>query len=326
MFNMVEIERIDLKDKRILYELDINSRQSYSQIGKKVKLPKTVVYYRINSLEKRGILKNTYTLVNFTKLGFMQYKLYLKFHSINPQKEKEIIDYFINKKKIIWVSSCRGKWDLTLTLISKDIVEFDRIIKEIIDNFGKFILDKDILIVSYSPLYSRNYLLPEEIKLEFLYMNQIENKEIDETDEKILKVLSNNSQISILEIMENLNLTRDLVSYRIKKLEKSGIILCYRSLINLEKIGHHLYKIIFRLQNFSKENEESLINYCKSKKNIVQYIRLVGNWDVEIEVEIENEEKLYTIINDIRNRFDKLIRNYEVLHITEEHKLNFCPL
>ena len=32
--------KIDLKDRKILYQLDINSRQPYSKIGKKVGLPK----------------------------------------------------------------------------------------------------------------------------------------------------------------------------------------------------------------------------------------------------------------------------------------------
>jgi len=318
--------KLDLKDKRILYELDVDSSQSYSQIGKKVKLPKTVVFHRINSLITKGILKNTYSLINFTKLGYTQYKVYLKFQGLNSQKEKEIIDYLIKKKNIMWVTSCRGKWDMTITIISKNIVKFDDILKEIINSYGKFIQDKDILIVSYSPLYSRNYLLPEKEKQEFLYIKNIENLEVDKIEEDILRILANHSRISVLEIMNKLSLSRDIVSYRIKKMEKSEIILSYRSLVDLEKIGYHLYKIIFRLYNSSKEEESSVISYCKSIPNIVQYIRLVGNWDAEIEVEIENEEKLYSIINEIRNKFDKLIKDYEVLHITEEHKLNFYPL
>lgn len=318
--------KLDLKDRRILYELDINSRQSYSQIGRKVKLPKTVVHYRINSLVRDGILKNTYTLINFTKLAFSQYKVYFKFHSVSPKKEKEIVNYLVNKKNVVWVTSCRGKWDISITIIAKDVVEFDKLLKEILNEYGKNIFDKDVLIVSYSPLYSRSYLLPDKQKHEFIYMKNVENLKIDNVDEKILKLLANNSRISILEIMDRLNLTRDLISYRIKKLEKSGIILCYRALIDLEKVGFHLYKIILRLQNFSEKEETELISYCKSIKNIVQYLRLVGNWDAEIEVEIEGEEGLYKLIDDIRNKFDKIIKDYEVLHITEEHKLNFYPL
>ena len=48
--------KIDLKDRKILNQLDINSRQSLSQIGKKVGLPKNVVAYRIKRLEEKKII------------------------------------------------------------------------------------------------------------------------------------------------------------------------------------------------------------------------------------------------------------------------------
>ena len=38
---------LDLKDRKILYELDLNCRQSNAQIGKKVGLSRKVVDYRI---------------------------------------------------------------------------------------------------------------------------------------------------------------------------------------------------------------------------------------------------------------------------------------
>ena len=62
--------------------------------------------------------------------------------------------------------------------------------------------------------------------------------------------------------------------------------------------------------------EAKLISYCQSVPNIVQYIRLVGSWDAEIEVEIEDEDKLYQIIHTIRENFRDMIRQYEVLHQT----------
>jgi Lrp/AsnC family transcriptional regulator, leucine-responsive regulatory protein len=316
------MDKLDIKDRKILAELDINSRQSFQQIGKKVKLPKTVVHYRINSLIQRGIIQSFYSLVNFTKLGFTQYKIYFKFYSNRP--EKEIINFFSNTKNVVWIASCRGNWDLAVTLIAKDIVEFDKILKKAIDKFGKYIIDKDVLVVSYSPMFSKKYL-SDKPKHEFLYMEKIENKQIDEEEAKILNLLSENARIPVLDIMEKLKFTRDLVSYRIKKLEKDNIILGYRSLINLEKIDFHLFKVILRLQDFSEENEKEIVGFCENNKNITQYLRLVGNWDVEIEVETENEESLYKIINELRSK-SNIIKDFEVLHIFENHKLNFFSI
>jgi len=40
---MNNIVKLDLKDRKILYQLDLNPRQSNAEIGKKVRLSKEVV-------------------------------------------------------------------------------------------------------------------------------------------------------------------------------------------------------------------------------------------------------------------------------------------
>ena len=63
------MKKIDLKDRKILYELDLNCRQSNAQIGKKVGLSRKVVEYRIKRMEEEGIItkhqKNYQQLASF---------------------------------------------------------------------------------------------------------------------------------------------------------------------------------------------------------------------------------------------------------------------
>ena len=49
--------KVDIKDKKILYHLEINSRQSFNSIGKKVGLSKVNVAYRVKKLQEKGIIK-----------------------------------------------------------------------------------------------------------------------------------------------------------------------------------------------------------------------------------------------------------------------------
>ena len=55
------MEKLDLKDRKILYHLDIDSRQSFSSIGRKVGLHKDVVANRVNKLVEKGIIRNFFT-------------------------------------------------------------------------------------------------------------------------------------------------------------------------------------------------------------------------------------------------------------------------
>ena len=104
--------KIDLRDKKILYELDINSRQPLSKISKKVGLPKTVVSYRINKLREIGVIKNFYTVIDAFKLGYIAFRFYITFQYMNPKIKQEIINYFKDDKYNWWTISAEGRFDL----------------------------------------------------------------------------------------------------------------------------------------------------------------------------------------------------------------------
>ena len=91
------MEKLDVKDRKILYELDLDSRQSFSQLGKKVGLHKDVVAYRVKKLQEKGIIKIFYTETNGYKLGYSQVKFYFTYQNITPKIKQEIIDYLVKK-------------------------------------------------------------------------------------------------------------------------------------------------------------------------------------------------------------------------------------
>ncbi len=329
--------KLDLKDKKILYELDLNSRATLNEIAKKVGLSKQVVDYRLKNLIKNNIIKQFYTLINFSKLGYTQYKLYLKFQNVNLEKEKDIADYWVNNKNSVWVVSCRGRWDLAVSILAKDINELGEVLSNFINKYGTFVLEKDVLITKISPVFTKAYLIEKKDakkqasgtassgKQKFTYGGKIEEYKLDETDEKILIILSTNARLTILEMMEKLNLTRDVINYRMKKLTKDNIISQYRVLINLDKINHRLYKIILRLHSLTPETEKQLITYVASHPHGMQYLKLIGSWDAELEFEVKDDEQLHEILLEIRDQFSEIIRDYDALLIHQEHKLNYCP-
>jgi DNA-binding Lrp family transcriptional regulator len=317
--------KLDLKDKKILYNLDLNSRATLNEIAKKVKLSKQVVDYRLKNLIKNKIIKQFYTVINFSKLGYTQYKLYLKFQNVNIEKEKEITNYWVQNTNSVWVASSRGRWDLAVSILAKDINDFGEILNNFINRYGIFVLEKDVLITQISPVFTKAYLAEKKEKKKFTFGGKIEHYKLDDIDEKILRILSTNARLTILEMIDKLNLTRDVINYRIKKLTKDNIISQYRILINLDKINHKLYKTILRLHSLTSEEEKQFITYIASHPHGVQYLKLVGSWDVELEFEVKDDEQLHEILLGIRHKFSNIIRNYDTLLIHQEHKLNYFP-
>ena len=69
--------KLDLKDRRILYELDSDSRQPCSKIAKKLGTSTEVVNYRIKRLEEENIITHYLIIVNLSKLKTLQFKICL---------------------------------------------------------------------------------------------------------------------------------------------------------------------------------------------------------------------------------------------------------
>ena len=83
--------KIDLKDRKILYELDLDARQSLTKVGKKVGLKKDVVSYRIKRMQDEGIIKNFWTAINTFKLGYNVFRIYINFQYMSTNIKYEII-------------------------------------------------------------------------------------------------------------------------------------------------------------------------------------------------------------------------------------------
>lgn len=316
--------KLDLKDKKILTLLDEDARLSNSQIAKKVGLSKPAVEYRLKRFEKNNLIFQYYTIIDFTKLGYSQYKIYFKFQDTTLEDEQKIIDYWKNNKNSVWVAQIRGRWDLAVSVIARSNFEFGKNLSEFMNKFSKFILEKDVLLTEYSPIYAREYLT-ETKPSEFIYGVPSNIYELDDTDKKILKELSKNARISIVELAEKIKLSRDIINYRLKKLIKEKIIVQYRCYLNLQKVGVNHYKIIFRTKNLDEQSEKEIKSYVTQHKKSTQFLKLIGSWDLEIEFETENEDELYKILTEIRKRFSNVIRDFDILRITETYKYDYFP-
>jgi DNA-binding Lrp family transcriptional regulator len=69
-------KELDYLDKKILYELDIDSRASASRIARKVKLPKETINYRIKRLINDCWVDSLYTIFNASKFGYSYHKIF----------------------------------------------------------------------------------------------------------------------------------------------------------------------------------------------------------------------------------------------------------
>jgi len=313
--------KLDLKDKKLLYELDKNSRQSNSEIGKKIRLNKNTVNYKIKRLENEGAILGYYTVIDNSKLGYFSFRSYLKFFNTTAEQEEKVINWLIKDDRVSVVSKIETIYDFMFMIWVKNVYEFDEFWKEFKRKFRKYFWNEKVDVFTSVYHFKRRYL-SEENKIEsFEFIGENKIAEHDKFDLKILRLLAKNARMPLIEISKRLKTPPRTVAFRIKRLEKNKVIQAYRVNINLEKIGYEYYKLNMILNDF--ENYNKLLEFSKNHPNIIYFDRTLSELDFEIDVEVKNRQELLKLLKEVKSEFH--VRSVEILSFKEYYKLELLP-
>ena len=316
-----------MKDRKILYQLDLDSRQSFTQIGKKVGLKKDVVAYRVKRMQDEGIIKNFYAVIDAYKLGYTVFRFYLVFQYVTPDIKKKIIDYLVNEKHTWVVASIKGKYDLSVVLWVKDIDHFYAFWEKLLDNFGDYFAEKTFSLYIQSFAYRNSYLLIDEFKPEDREKYEIvgggEIAKIDEIDYQILNEIAVNARMPLIDLAEKLKCSSQMVNYRLNNLMKSGVIQAFRVGVALSQLGLRHFKVDINLKTHTQRKH--IMSYIKYNPNLAFIATSAGVSDLELEFNVENEEKLNQIMEELSQKFPGAIRNYSYFFVQESHKVRCIP-
>ena len=112
----------------------------------------------------------------------------------------------------------------------------------------------------------------------------------------------------------------------VKKLEKTGIIQSYTILPDHVMLGKPRHRVLFKLSNLTSEKEKKLFAYCRMHPNIVHHLRVIGNWDLVLDVEVERGEPFRKIIQEMKYRFSDIIQRVEPTYIYKIDQFRDIPV
>ena len=321
------VQNLDTLDRNILYELDVNSRQSFSQIAKKLKMGRERVAYRVHELEKRGIIREFVTVTSMTRLGCTVYKLYMDLKGISIEKENELLHFLYTHPSVIWIVSAEGMYNLLIGVYAKNIYGLEVFKSELLEKYGRYISTRHTFIGITIEILNRKYLKskPAIHLTESNMAGEYTTEKIDELDTKLLASLAQDSRIKVTDLSQKLHLTPKTVISRIKLLEKKSIIKRYRITMDITKIGLYFFKLCIYTYSLPKKRFRDLLEYARNNPYVVYLIQQVGPWELELEAEVPNVEEFYKIKHDLLEKFPDIIEKTEIIHITKEYKLRYLP-
>ncbi|MBU1704029.1 MAG: Lrp/AsnC family transcriptional regulator, partial [Nanoarchaeota archaeon] len=258
--------------------------------------------------------------------GFISFREYLKLQNTDPQKEAEIIQFLKEQKAVTWLVSIDGEYDIGMWIATISIKEMNNIWKEILDKYVNYIDKRWLTVFTRVSYFPRAYLIEKKQNLEeYVFITEPEDIDLDQKDIELIKLLAPDARISILELAKRLKITPKTVASRIKELEAKKVIIGYRTMFDLEKLGYQYFKLHINLHNTSQERIKNFGGYVKSHPNIIFDNEVLGGDDLEIEIQATSLQHFRDIVDDIKKRFSEIIKNHRYMLFYKEHKFLFFP-
>lgn len=316
--------KIDIKDNKILFALDKDSRIGLPELARQVGLSKEVVFHRLNKLVKKDIILRFHTVSASYRLGLIAFKVYLRLQDISKREYEGIERYLIACDDVFWVASCKGRWDLMFGVWARSIEDFFKIHDAILDRFSKHIQEKELSIGRRTVQYNRRWMYYDQLEpVEFDFGENEPSAKLDEEDHKILNILVDDSRTKIVEMAKKTGISSDMVSYRIRKMEQDRIIRGYKCLFNAKELGYVTCKSFVFFKNINEEKKRAFLEYFKMVPQSINVVTTFAPWDLELMFEVDDFEQFYVIMEDIKERFKDIVKFYESVLITSEPKQVF---
>ena len=317
--------KIDEKDRKIISQIDKNSRATDSQIAKEVGLSKQVVSYRIQNLEKNKILLNYHTILDVATLGLSTNYIFLQLQKINKKQEEELLEKINKLDYIGWLTTSLGRWDVFLSIYSKNIEQYNYFLNELLEICGDYIHEYEQIthISSVQTTYKSG--LKEQ---NFESIEQTSNKDkvqLNKIEKNILIEISQNAKKSIVEISNNLKIPVHTINYHLKKLLKNKIITGFKTKIDVSKLGYSWYSLMIKFDKSTPQRQHEFISYCKKHKQIYYITHTIGIYNSTLDIHVKTPREFREVLFELKEKFSDLIKIYETALLFDEIKINYIP-
>lgn len=118
--------------------------------------------------------------------------------------------------------------------------------------------------------------------------------ELDEKDRGILRLLQANAKITVREIAAHVHLSTTPVHERIRRLEETGVIRQYATLLDHSKVRKGLLAICYvSLKEHNKRSGARFIRTMNELNEVMECYIISGEFDFLLKIAVENMDAYY---------------------------------
>ena len=298
---------------RLLHAYDLDARQSFAALSRKLGPSRDLVRRTIEQLEDTKTIKGYITVVDIGKLGYTGIAVYARLDSADTRKHQKLIEALQRRDDIYWTALLGGRFDILFAIQARSLVHFAEVLSDIQRRFP-FVTNVEFAIRTRAFQFQRSYLRQNSA-------NRIQGGfEASEITEKLTKRELNVLQqliiaprIPVAELAIKAGISRVTVMSIIKRLESRGIIQGYSALISCHAIGYDSFLILVSLRRFDMATRARLRKFAASEPEIIFCLETIGAWQTEFHCEVASQRDLQQLTRRFRESFPEEVLGIEII-------------
>lgn len=143
-------------------------------------------------------------------------------------------------------------------------------------------------------------------------MKRKQDLTLDKKDKQLLYMLDLDGRMTYSQLAKKTKMSKQLVKYRIERLEKEGFIKGYFTMVDTSKLGYTTFRVYFKFRNIDPNKKEKIINFLKNQKNIWAVVLIAGKWDIALGISVRDIYEFYDIWDKILKEYLPQISDYKI--------------
>jgi len=150
-------------------------------------------------------------------------------------------------------------------------------------------------------------------------MKDMEEIKLDLKDRKILSILDANSRQTNSKIAKSVGLSKDVVNYRIRRLENLGLIKGYYTLLDFSRLGYFSIRVYLKLRDASLEQERKMMSFLVENKKTFFVAEIEGEFDMGFGTWVKDIYEFESFWTEFKKRFNKYLGKQDLAIFTKAY-------
>ncbi len=140
---------------------------------------------------------------------------------------------------------------------------------------------------------------------------------LDYRTKNLIYELDLNSRQPFGELARKTGMSKTAVIYKIKKLQESGIIKMFHTVINPAKLGYIPFRLYLKIQKIRPEKENEIIEFLKEKEIVTWLVSIDGRYNLGALILVKNVKGMNTLWTELLQKYANFIDDRHLAIMTK---------